>query len=459
MTALNALLSPDEFFTRLNIPPGTGRLLIAYSGGLDSQVLLHLMHEYTRQTSSVSRLLALHVNHGLNPRAAEWATHCQAVCQQWQIDFRQVELDARAPKGESQEAWARKLRYQALQEFVEPQDVLMTAHHQDDMAETLLIQLFRGSGPAGLAAMPVKAVFGQGWHYRPLLDYTRNQLSEYAQRHELIWIDDDSNLDDKYDRNLIRNTILPSIRQRWPAVSQTLHRAARLQAEAASLLEQLATMDLQTCATGSGKYLRVSSLVQLPNERAVNVLRYWIRTEGFPVPTARQLAEIFSGVIQASQDTSPCVSWSGTQLRRYRDYLFIIAPLPVPPDTGLEIKWDLTSDCTLILGKLYAGRSSDGTGLRAGSCMNDSLIVRFRRGDETIRLAGHHHQLRKLYQQYGVAACYRDFVPLLYSGNTLVAIPGMVIADEFRAGINEAGWTLHWTESSTVCPGSGKEVK
>jgi len=456
VTALNALLSLDKFFTGLDIPPETGRLLIAYSGGLDSHVLLHLMREFTRQTSGVSRLLALHVNHGLNPRAAEWSAHCQAVCQQWQIELRQIELDARAPKGESQEAWARKLRYQALQQFVEPRDVLMTAHHQDDMAETLLIQLFRGSGPAGLAAMPVKIDFGQGWHYRPLLSYTRNQLKEYAQQHQLNWIEDDSNLDDKYDRNLIRNTILPAIRQRWPAISQTLHRASGLQAQAASLLEQLATMDLQTCTTGSGKYLRVSSLIQLSNERAANVLRYWIRTQGFTVPSARQLAEIFSGVIQASQDTSPCVSWFGTQLRRYRDYLFITAPLPAPPEPGLEFKWDLNNQCNLILGKLKAERSKGDTAL---SVSTDTLTVRFRRGDETIRLAGHHHQLRKLYQQYGVAACYREFVPLLYSDNTLVAIPGMVIADEFRAGINEAGWILHWTESSTVCPGSWDECK
>jgi len=452
MTDMGSILTAEKIFSTLGLPSTTSQIVVAYSGGLDSHVLLHLLYTYGQSFTPGLNLTAVHINHGLNRNAGSWAEHCRSVCLAMNIEYRQVEMDARAPQGESQEAWARALRYEALQQFIQPGSVLMTAHHQDDMAETLLIQLFRGSGPAGLAAMPAQSVFGQGLHLRPLLEYPRSELYRYAQYHHLVWVEDDSNADHRYDRNLLRHSFLPVVKQRWPAISRTLYRAARLQAGAASLLEEIGNTDMQACTVNNGRELRVSAILELSGVRAANMLRCWIRSRGFPMPTERQLTGIFTSVIAAGTDTNPCASWKGAELRRYRDYLFITTSLPIPPDPLLEIDWDLGIHCELVLGTLHA-YPCNGEGISASKCSNNQLSVRFRRGDELIKTAGHHHQLNKLYQQYGVASCYRDLVPLLYANDILVAIPGIVIADDYRARPDEAGWKIIWTESATVRPG------
>ncbi len=450
MTEQDTLLSPEQVFSRLDIPVGAQQLVVGYSGGLDSHVLLHLLSRYAFDHLPSIRVLAIHVNHGLNSNARNWAEHCRGVCEQLGVGYHLVELDARAPQGESQEAWARQLRYEALVRFIGVDDVLFTAHHQDDMAETLLIQLFRGAGPAGLAAMPMQARFGAGRHYRPLLACPRAGLLRYAQEYKLVWIEDDSNQDPRYDRNLIRNTILPGIRQRWPGITQTLYRAARHQADASSLLDDLADIDLKTCRSGVDTRLSVSQLLGMSSRaRAANTLRRWIRLLGFPVPNERQLNQIFSGVLGAGPDATPCVSWEGTELRRYRDSLFITAPLPPPPDPDHVTDWDLNKSCKLSLGCLTATRTR-GEGIRTSQCENDTLRIRFRQGNETLVLAGHHHTLRKLCQQYAIPSCYRDHMPLLYIGDSLVCVPGIAIAEEYRARGEEYGWQVDWSESVNI---------
>ena len=449
MSEQDILLSPEQVFSTLDMPVGAKQLVVGYSGGLDSHVLLHLLSRYAHDHFPSVRVLAIHVNHGLNRNARNWADHCRGVCEQLGAAYHLVELDARAPQGESQEAWARQLRYEALVRFVGVDDVLFTAHHQDDMAETLLIQLFRGAGPAGLAAMPMQARFGAGWHYRPLLAFPRAELHRYAREYNLVWIEDDSNQDPKYDRNLLRNTILPGIRQRWSGITQTLYRAARHQADASGLLDDLADIDLKTCRSGVDTRLSVSQLRGISRARAANTLRRWIRLQGFPVPNERQLNQIFSGVLGAGPDATPCVCWQGTELRRYRDSLFITVPLPPPPDQGLVTNWDLNRPSRLPLGNLMATRIQ-GEGIRISQCENDTLRIRFRQGNETLFLAGHHHPLRKLCQQHAIPSCYRDHMPLLYIGDILVCVPGIAIADEYRARDEEQGWQVDWSESVNI---------
>jgi tRNA(Ile)-lysidine synthase len=446
------LLSPDQVFSHLELPVGARQLLVGYSGGLDSHVLLHLLARHTYPHLPGVRVMAIHVNHGLNRDADKWADHCRNVCNSLGTAFHLIELDARAPQGESQEAWARQLRYKAIGRVVGVDDVLFTAHHQDDMAETLLIQLFRGAGPAGLAAMPTQARFGKGWHYRPLLACPRADLLRYARAFDLAWIEDDSNQDSKYDRNLIRHTILPGIRQRWPGITQTLYRASRHQADASHLLDNLADIDLKSCQSGSGNHLSVSQLLGMSRPRAANTLRRWIRSQGFQIPNERQLVQIFSGALGARPNATPCVSWSGAELRRYRDKLFITAPLP-PPDPDLVLDWDLNRPCKLLLGSVYAVRTR-GEGIRSSKCGNDRLRIRFRKGNEMLSLSGHRHSLRKLFQQHAIPSCFRDHMPLLYIGDTLVGIPGIAIADEYRARGEEDGWKIIWTESETIHPDS-----
>ncbi|MEX2352982.1 MAG: tRNA lysidine(34) synthetase TilS, partial [Gammaproteobacteria bacterium] len=350
--AMISSLIPDDLFSAVSFPEKSGKLLIAYSGGLDSHVLLHLFSE-SRHSHGLETT-AVHVNHGLSDNARAWAEHCRLVCDDLKVDFRLVELDARAPRGESPEAWARHRRYEAIEHLMSEDDVLLTAHHMDDMAETLLIQLFRGAGPAGLSSMPAQSRFGKGWHYRPLLAYNRTQLRQYALDKGLVWIEDESNLDSRIDRNFLRNDVLPVLRQRWPSISRTLSRAARHQAEATTLLDDLAISDLKATARNNGKCLSAGALQRMSKARAGNTIRFWIKINGFPVPSEIQLAQIFTDVLAAQPDSEPCVKWSGTEFRRYRDDIFITTPLPESPLAGEQFEWDIHTICKLKLGDLYA---------------------------------------------------------------------------------------------------------
>jgi tRNA(Ile)-lysidine synthase len=439
---------PEALLASIVFPANSKRLMIAYSGGLDSHVLLHLFSAAGRHFRQ--QLIAVHVNHGLSDNASQWARHCESICADLAIPFNLIELDARPPTGESPEAWARELRYAAIQNLMQSDDVLLTAHHLDDMAETLLIQLLRGAGPAGLASMPETSRFGQGWHYRPLLHSHREQLHAYAQQHALQWIEDESNAETRYDRNYLRQAILPSLKKRWPAIATTLTRAAKHQADAAALLDDLASLDLQTCASDSGPNLSVPALLELSRARAANTLRYWIRQQGFATPTERQLSQVFTDILPAQPDSEPCVNWLGAELRRYRDRLFIIAPLPARSAIETVIDWQLDQPCELALGTLTASRN-DGIGIKADHCSSGTVTVRFRQGGEQIRKGGHHHDLKKLCQQYGIPSCYRDYIPLLYMDDTLVALAGILVDEQFAAKPADAAWQIHWSYAGQVC--------
>ena len=423
--------------------PAAGRYYVAYSGGLDSHVLLFAMHSLkSRLRCDIS---AIHVNHNLNERAGEWAEHCKGICSGLGIELEIVEIDAKSPKGESQEAWARKVRYEAMEAIVKQDEMLLTAHHSDDQAETLLIQLLRGSGPAGLAAMPAICRFGAGYHARPLLHYTRQQLQEFAQENEISWINDDSNKDMRFDRNLIRHEILPRLRKRWPSVTDTLSRAARLQAQSAELLEELASVDMDSCLVKEMEALDIRCLKKLSSARCSNLLRYWVKTSGFPGPDSRQSHQILTDVVDAKADANPCVSWPGAEVRRYHNYLFVMKPLPEP--AGPEKRnWKLGEACRLPVGILQAYRGR-GEGIRANVCPDGTLQVGFREGGEVIKREGnqHHQQLKKLFQEYDIPAWLRNYIPLLYKDDRLVSVAGKWIDQKFAAAPGEEAWQINWT--------------
>jgi len=221
---------------RLDLTPATP-LKIAYSGGLDSHVLLHAL---SRLRDDGWRLSALHVDHGLQPAAGAWARHCEQVCRELALPITIERIEVRGIREHGLEAAARRARYACLARHVGPGEVLLTAHHQDDQAETLLLQLLRGSGVHGLAAMPAIAAFTAGRHARPLLEFPRRALLAYATAAGLKWIEDDSNRDDRLARNFIRNRLTPVIEERWPGAARRLGRSARHAAEAAALLDEIA---------------------------------------------------------------------------------------------------------------------------------------------------------------------------------------------------------------------------
>ncbi len=410
----------------------TQNLWIAYSGGLDSHVLLHAL----AQSRSHLKLQAIHIHHGLHAQADYWAKHCQEICKVLEIPCEVRHVNVHIAPGDSLEANARVARYDAITQCLAQNDIVLTAQHADDQAETLLLQLLRGAGIAGLAAMPSESNLGKGKLVRPLLVYTRAELQEYAVKNDLHWIEDSSNADTRFDRNFLRHDIMPILQHRWSSINHILCRAARHQAEADELVQILAANDLQTCEGNSPEQLYLSSLLQLSQARQRNVLRFWIKNLSLPIPSTVQLKHIFSDVLTAKEDRQPLVRWQGGEVRRYRESLFAMPNLPTRQDA---LSWTLPQSLQLALGKLTVKKvEGEGLAVPAGT----SLDIRFRQGGETLRWHGHLRVVKKLLQAAKMPPWQRQFLPLIYLNNTLVAIPNICVADGFVA--QETGWKIEW---------------
>lgn len=437
-------ISPATILAGLAQFPDIKRYLIAYSGGLDSHVLLHaLLHDRDLLQGAV--IEAVHVNHSLSPNAKQWTSHCEQQCANLGVSLHQLTVDAQAQNGESPEAAARNVRYQAFTELMKLGDCLLTAHHQDDQAETLLLQLLRGAGPKGLAAMPQSAEFATGWHARPLLNVSRDELQQYANQHTLKWIDDESNFDTGFDRNFLRHDILPLLKTRFPAAADTLSRSASLCAEAAELLTASAMMDIDALKLGENT-LSVSCVSALGETRARNVLHQWIHAGGFPVPSAAQMQRLWQDVMCSAEDSCPLVSWPGAEVRRYRDAMFIDKPL-VKFDTTQVFSWQPETELNIDgLGCLSAA-SVTGQGISSEYISEKSIEVRFRQGGESLRLPGREgsHTLKNLFQEAGIPPWQRERIPLLLVNDELAAVTGYWVADEFSAGPEQKGLLPVWS--------------
>lgn len=420
------------------------RFCIAYSGGVDSHVLLHALVSLEQEILATS-LCAYHINHHLHERSNEWAQHCEAVCNDLSVKYEVIDVEAYPEKGESPEAKARLVRYRALEAVLKHGDLLLTAHHQDDQAETLLLQLFRGSGPKGLAAMPAHAHFGPAAIARPLLQFSRDEIHHYASTHELNWVDDPGNQTHRYDRNFLRHNVMPIIKNRWPSVAKTLSRSAAHCADATRILEEDARCQMKRLKGTAPGSLSVTALRALALPRRAIVLRYWLHSQGFRVPNMARFSSIDKSVILAHRDSSPVVSWPGCEVRRYRDNLYAINPLAIH-DAGKRYPWKITDVLRIEgLGVLEA-ESAIGNGLGGECLQSKDLTVRFRQGGERCRPAGraHAHSLKKLFQEYAIPPWERERVPLIYLGEKLIAVAGILVCDGFQTLENETGHVLRW---------------
>jgi len=415
---------------------------VAYSGGLDSHVLLHALTTLPPVVST--RLLAIHIHHNISEHADKWAHHAQSVCDDLGLTLRLIKIDASSPSGRSPEAWARHLRYQACKEEMQAGDILLTAHHKDDQAETLLLQLLRGAGPKGLAAMPRQCNFGEALHVRPLLAVSRQSLHEYAINQNLQWVEDDSNRDRRYDRNYLRNDILPMLRGRWAGLTATLSRTADNQADAAVLMEELAKIDMQTCYQARHRSLAVNAVKHLSLLRQGNLIRYYIQYLNLPLPDRKKLIHVLHDVVSSKQDATPCVSWDGAEVRRYMEHLIALAPLP-QHDSNERIDWDLGTPCELA-GESLIAKSVMGGGIKK-ACLTQAVTVGFRKGGEALKPAGQHHHrtLKKLFQEAGIPPWQRERIPLLFLRDKLVAAVGFWTDDSVYAAHDEAAWQIDWS--------------
>lgn len=430
-----------NLFERLGLAP-TSPLKVAYSGGLDSHVLLHALAALRAQGATPFALSVVHIDHGIHPDSAGWARHCQQVCAELDVHFEsaRVQLDAIADDG--LEAAARRARYAALKQRLAHGEVLLTAHHLDDQAETVLLQLLRGAGIPGLAAIAPIGEFGAGRLARPLLDVPRAALLAYAAQHRLQWIEDDSNSDIQYRRNLIRHRILPLLQDHWPRAAESLARAARHASDAAGLLDGLAEDDLRSCRRDTAT-LSIAALRTLTPPRRANLLRYWLRQQGFLAPTTRHLSELMALIAHEPTTRRACLSWPGVEVWRYRDDLHALRPRPLPEST-LDLCWDMTAPLDVPqFGWRLRAVAAEGEGL-ASARLPPALHVRLRRGGESCCLPGrrHRHKLKKLLQASHIAPWQRPQLPLLYAGDTLAAVADLWVCEPYAARAGEPGVRL-----------------
>lgn len=394
------------------------RVAVAFSGGLDSTVLAHALVKARRQ---FAHLRLLHVDHRLQAASVDWARHCEKMARRWRVPITVLTASGTKKKGDSPEAAARDARYALLERALEPGEVLVTAQHQDDQAETLLLQLFRGAGVAGLAAMPHKVSFGRGRLVRPLLINTRADLEQYVKAHGLEYIEDPSNLETRFARNFLRHKVMPVIREKWPDIDSTLARSARHMAEAQSLLKDIATRDLVAAMDGVG--LRVAVLRALPSRRRHNALRAFILAAGVDAPSAAQMMEIGRSLLVARPDAQPDVRWAGCVMRRRSGRLELEVTSQQPLEAKLENvlkSWRWNAEREFIVNGAGDRLSfiEDSAGPIDLDLLPDALTLRPRQGGESLRPGAHSRTqtLKKLMQAARMTLEERARLPLLFAG-------------------------------------------
>ena len=452
--------TPERLFVAVEdclrgLAPAPAGLCVALSGGLDSTVLLAALARI-RDVASMPPLRAIHVDHGLHADAPQWARACAALCDRLAVPYAQVSVDARPAPGESPEAAARSARYTALSRGLGDHEVLVTAHHADDQIEGILLQWLRGGGLRAVAGMPRVAPFGSGWHARPLLGFTREELRAWGEHEGLAWLEDPSNLDPRFDRNYLRMEILPAVRHRWPAAARTVARVARHATEALEVESTIAQADLESVARGAT--LSLDALVRLSDARQRLVLRAWLRQLGLPVPSERTLAALRHDMLEAADDRVPRVNWPGAVVHRYRHHLHALgaaedAATIAGGSWPVESAFDLGS-----LGRLTL-KPATGVGLRREG-LPSVLRVDSRTGGEVFRPAGsaHRRPLRKWLQERGILPWRREQLPLVRAGEEIAAIGDIAYGASYAAGAGEPSWRIAWegrpalTESEAMGP-------
>lgn len=426
------------------------RLCVAVSGGVDSTALLAALAQglaSRKPQQRAARLRAVHVDHGLHPASSLWSAHCRALAKQLKVPLEVRTIRVQRQRGISLEAAAREARYQVLASELGDGEALLTAHHLDDQLETVLLQLLRGAGIAGLAAMPPLAPFARGTLVRPLLECSRAQLTSWVTAAGLTWVEDDTNADERLDRNYLRRQVVPLIRARWPGAATAVARSARHAAEAQHLLDALALMDVERASYGAS--LAVPALRVLPPERRRNALRHWIARAGHTLPDTRRLTQLAGPVIDARPDANPMVAWGDTVVQRLGGQLSIRPRRAVPSE---ETAWNLRESLTCTLpgahGKLEL--TPDERGPVDLGALPGMLMVRWRRGGERLAPSpgGPRRALKSLLQEARVPVAERGRLPLIFAGTRLLAVADLWLDASVQAAAStRARGRLSWIRS------------
>lgn len=404
------------------------RIYIAYSGGIDSHVLLHLA-----ASSAILRdkITAVYVHHGLQADADAWALHTAKTAEDLAVGFILLRVDAFPGKRESPEEAARNARYAALKELIDSNDVLLVAQHLEDQLETVMLQLMRGSGVRGLSGMPGKMAFGRGHLLRPLLDTPKKAISDYACRHRLQWVEDLSNQCSDYDRNFLRNEVLPLLKQRWPDCAATVARTARHCAEADTLVTELAAEIFDQIYDPSDNTLSISRLRMFDSARQQLAVRRWFLMNGLKMPSQDFVLRLLNQVAMARDNAHPALFSQKYWIRRYRDRLYCLAHSE--SEAQEDRVWS-SAQASIRIGKNRALLwQVSSAGIPLEKWLQSEIVIKHRTGGEKIRLPGRagHHSLKNLYQEAGIPPWEREKMPLVYLNGQLAAVGGRWISAEF----------------------------
>ncbi len=414
------------------LPPDATGLVVALSGGADSTALLAALAALRDERKLHLPLRALHVDHGLQAASTAFRAQCRQLCLALQVPLTLRRVTVASGAGQSVEAAAREARLAAFVDTVKPGECLLSAQHADDQLETFLLQAFRGAGVAGLAAMPERSALGAGWMLRPLLPLSGASLRDWLRERGIGWIEDPSNADLRFDRNYLRQIVLPAVQDRWPAASRTVARSARHAALADEVLREQGRKDAQAAAVGSD--LEIAVLRRWLPRRQSLALRAWLLARGLPVPDEDRLAQVLR-LFDAREDAQPCVSWPGAEVRRHAGLLLAQGPkdrkgvatpldwrwarrrrLALPGGGSLELREDPHGELDLArLPALLTVGTRQDVGRRTPVC-----------------------DLKSLLRESGVPAWRREAVPLLFESARLLAVADLWCDPSLKAVVGSA---------------------
>lgn len=422
------LLSAETIESCLNQYKQFSHIYVSYSGGVDSHVLLHLCASIPALNDKIT---AVYVNHGLQTEADAWSKHCKKVAEHLGVYFIALNVDATAEIGESPEEAARNARFAVLKPLIGNDNALLLGQHRDDQMETMLLQLFRGAGLRGLSGIPECISFGQGLMLRPMLSFSQAEVRDYAKAQHLQWVEDPSNQQNTYDRNYLRNVIIPLLKQRWESCDKTVARSARHCAEAQIVVSAVADELFYPVFNKVNKTLCVSQLRAHKNPRQQLIIRHWFQNLGLKMPSLAFVERVQSEVIAAREDSDPILAGQGCFVRRYRDKLYCLKQSE--PEPLVDLTWPTEQTTIDFAPKRQLSYSLGSAGIPYERWQKAKVIIKFRSGGEKIRLPKRkeNHTLKKLFQEAGIPPWQRDTIPLIYLNNKLAAVGDYWISADF----------------------------
>jgi tRNA(Ile)-lysidine synthase len=417
----------------------SSRIVVAYSGGLDSSVLLDLVVSYVRECKNIS-LSLIHVDHGLSPSSLEWGIHCKEIASLYNLKCSVVRVTSLRKAKQSEEAWARNARYEILERHVDANSILLTAHHKNDQVETIIHHAMSGAGPHGLKGMRHVRSFGQGSLVRPLLNFSAEFIKEYALEKKLKWVEDSSNFSDKYLRNNIRKTGLPALEKIYPSALEGIYRVGLRQLEIVDGLNQIFDPKIKECVISEGIY-SVKIFKFFPESLHGFLVKRLLEQIDFPVPRESHVLAIL-GILNSTGKRSPVVRWGGVEVRLYRSQMYLMRELPV--STCPSLGWTGLS-VSMPWGELEVEKNTGREVLDPNKISHQPIKICFRKGGEKFQpsRSAFHHDLKKLFQQWNVPPWERAFVPIIKNGDEIVAVCGYGISRKYLAEEGEVGFSFN----------------